>query len=354
MALTRLCHVTQRWLLGAPPLGAIQRSKGSSTGREAVMIRRQPAGAVASGIGRDAAGQFGWAETAEGPPFLAASSPKPGANLENWTARAVSWGALGCFPSTKKKPCVHDTGRADFAVRLEAKRGMHKAWFLPLDPKIPGFLDGAMIQVVETKRRGKQPGTCCLDGEDRQSQLGRFPAPPCYVYIRPSSPYCSPRKLEPSGAALVGISFFLGRRSIILFHQQEASANWQTMMSDSGVWDDPTLLRKRTGFLGPSSLFQSWHHPADAIDGKKARPFFRFNLGSHLAAGGGNFTTPQGSARPKTSGHHQPASRRRGQEAPTSAIRRANDLFVLLTARLRRAKAAVKSRRRARLPPVEA
>lgn len=46
---------------------------------------------------------------------------------------------------------------------------MHKVWFLPLGPQIPGFLDGSMIQVVETKRRGKRPGTCCLGGEDRQA-----------------------------------------------------------------------------------------------------------------------------------------------------------------------------------------
>lgn len=86
MALARLCHVTQRWLLGAPPLGAIQRSKGSSTGRVVVMIRRQPAGAVASGIGRDAAGQFGVGRDGRGSPFLAASSPK----------RKVKPGELAC------------------------------------------------------------------------------------------------------------------------------------------------------------------------------------------------------------------------------------------------------------------
>lgn len=86
MALARLCHVTQRWLLGAPPLGAIQRSKGSSTGRVVVMIRRQPAGAVASGIGRHAAGQFGVGRDGRGSPFLAASSPK----------RKVKPGELAC------------------------------------------------------------------------------------------------------------------------------------------------------------------------------------------------------------------------------------------------------------------
>ena len=48
MALAQLSHVTQRWLLGAPPLGAIQQSK-SQLGQEfqhadMTMIRRQAAG----------------------------------------------------------------------------------------------------------------------------------------------------------------------------------------------------------------------------------------------------------------------------------------------------------------------
>ena len=84
-------------------------------------------------------------------------------------------------------------------------------------------------------------------------------------------PCCSPRKLEPGtrpvrpssaspfslggGAARLCLRVaghhviaplpLLSCSSVILFHQEESSANWQTMMSDSGVWADPTLLRKR-------------------------------------------------------------------------------------------------------------
>lgn len=204
MALARLCHVTQRWLLGAPPLGAMQRSKGSSTGGVVVMIRRQPAGAVASGIGRDAAGQFGVGRDDRGSPFLAASSPKRKPGELVCKSRVVGGGGARVLPVDEEetmsafcrklavaehwRPTAgvlcritggHDTGQADFAVRLEANRGIENAQSLvpPAGPQIPGFLDGSMIQVVETKRRGKRPGTCCLGGEDRQAQLESGPVP---------------------------------------------------------------------------------------------------------------------------------------------------------------------------------
>lgn len=75
------------------------------------MIRRQPAGAVASGIGRDAAGQFGVGRDDRGSPFLAASSPKRKPGELVCKSRVVGGGGvLGCFPSTKKKPCLHFAG----------------------------------------------------------------------------------------------------------------------------------------------------------------------------------------------------------------------------------------------------
>jgi hypothetical protein len=108
MALARLCHVTQRWLLGAPPLGAMQRSKGSPTAREAVMIRRQPAGAVASGIGRDAAGQFGVGRDGRGSPFLATSSPKRKPGELNCKSRVV--GGARVLPVEEEETCLHFAG----------------------------------------------------------------------------------------------------------------------------------------------------------------------------------------------------------------------------------------------------
>lgn len=115
------------------------------------------------GIGRDAAGQFGVGRDGRGSPFLAASSPKRKVKPGELACKSRVVGGARVLPVDEeetmsafcRKPAVaehwqptagvlcritggHDTGRADFAVRLEAKRGMHKVWFLPLDPKFPG------------------------------------------------------------------------------------------------------------------------------------------------------------------------------------------------------------------------
>lgn len=74
------------------------------------MIRRQPAGAVASGIGCDAAGQFGVGRDDRGSPILAASSPKRKPGELVCKSRVVGGGCSGAFPSTKKKPCLHFAG----------------------------------------------------------------------------------------------------------------------------------------------------------------------------------------------------------------------------------------------------
>lgn len=171
------------------------------------------------------------------------------------------------------------------------------------------------------------------------------------------------------------------------------------MMSDSGVWVDPTLLRKRlicwdrpdffnlgtppmrstAGYSFSSDCFRL-HMSLAKPEGKcsnskrlvpgsreglvlpkgilcvfsrheKARSF-RFNLGSHLAAGGANFTAPMGALDPKSLAINP----RRGGElkTPPDNKRDTTGEAISFTVRLRRAMAAVKSRRRARLPSVEA
>lgn len=163
--------------------------------------------------------------------------------------------------------------------------------------------------------------------------------------------------------------------SVMLFRQQEASANWQTMMSDSGVWVDPTLLRKRLicwdrpDFfnLGTPPMrstagypFSSDCFPPSYVSGKTRGEMFqlketcprfsresRFTQGhfmclfktrkspvlpfqSRLSPGSGRsqFHGPHGSAGPKVSGH-QPASWWGAQDPPRQQARhdRRSDLL---------------------------
>ncbi|KAK1827890.1 hypothetical protein QBC39DRAFT_436788 [Podospora conica] len=197
------------------------RSSDRKGARHQVCKSRQPAGAVASGIGRDAAGQLP-VRGGPSPPFW--RRPHPGRKPGELVCKSrVVGGApgTGCFPSTRRQSqrrnhvCIlpdahcrrahwqpapgvlcgitggHGTGRHDFAVRLEANRRMHKVWFLPLDPKFPGFsMDPSSRWWRRNAVASIQGHPVSPPGTARHESMETRPVRRLlhgHVYIRPSS-----------------------------------------------------------------------------------------------------------------------------------------------------------------------